>query len=63
MEKEKLRVLRKLAMLSQEEFAKEIGVSQRTVSKWELGIMGIGYKNQRKIVAFAKNHGIEIEKL
>ena len=55
--------IRLYAMLTQEEFGKEVGVSMTTVSKWETGNKGVGLKNQRKIVEFCKNHEIDIEKI
>ena len=36
---EKINALRNTARLSQEEFAKKIGVSRQTVSKWEAGMV------------------------
>lgn len=59
----KVKAIRYKAMLSQEEFAKEIMVSTRTVSQWELGKKRIRLSNQRKIVEFCKNHNIDIEKI
>ena len=58
-----VRKIRRNAMLIQEEFAKEIGVAPRTVSRWETGLLPIGLKNQRKIVEFCKSHEIDIEKV
>lgn len=57
-----VREIRRKAMLIQEEFGKEIGVSVRTVSKWETGAKPIGLKNQRKIVEFCQKNKIEISK-
>ena len=51
------------AMMPQVEFAKELGVAQRTISQWELGAREISLRNQRKIVEFCKNHNIDIDKL
>lgn len=51
------------AMMPQVEFGKELGVTQRTISQWELGAREISLRNQRKIVEFCKNHNIDIDKI
>ena len=54
------KTIRIKAMLSQKEFAKEIGVSITTISKWELGKCKPSFRQQRKIVDFCKTNGIEV---
>lgn len=63
MKGETIRKIRRKAMLTQEEFATEIGVKQWSVAQWETDKQEPSMKNQRKIVEFCKNHKIEIEKL
>lgn len=63
MTSEQIRKIRRTALYTQQEFAAEIGVRQWTVAQWETGKMEISLRNQRKIVEFAKNHNIDIEKI
>lgn len=63
MDKETIKKIRVKMMLSQVEFAKELGFTQQTISQWELGKKSIRLSNQRKIVEFCKNHNIDIDKL
>ena len=58
-----IRRIRRKAMLTQEEFATEIGVKQWSVAQWETDKQEPSMKNQRKIVEFCKNHNIDIEKI
>lgn len=48
------------AMLTQLEFANIIGVSTTTIVKWESGKCKPSFKQQRKLLDFCKNNGIEI---
>lgn len=63
MEKELIKKIRLTAMVTQTEFANELGVRQWTVLQWEKGYAQISLRNQRKIVEFCKNHNIDIEKI
>lgn len=63
MDSKLIKAIRVKAMMPQVEFAKELGVTQRTISQWELGAREISLRNQRKIVEFCKNHNIDIDKL
>lgn len=58
-----IRRIRRKAMLTQEEFATEIGVKQWSVAQWETDKQEPSMKNQRKIVEFAKNRNIDIDKI
>ena len=58
-----IKAIRVKAMMPQVEFAKSLGVTQRTVSQWELGQMNVSLRHQKQIVEFCKNHNIEIDKL
>lgn len=52
------RKIRLTALLTQEEFAKKIGVSASTVAKWERGVFKPSLKQQRKIIEFCKKSEI-----
>ena len=63
MKKELIKKIRLTAMVTQTEFANELGVRQWTVLQWEKGYTEISLRNQRKIVEFCKNHNIDIDKI
>jgi putative transcriptional regulator len=48
------------AFMTQEEFAKALGVSVGTVRGWEQGIFKPSLKAQKKIVEFCKKNGVEL---
>lgn len=54
--------IRLQAMMTLEEFSKALGLSITSVSKWERGLMRPSLSNQRKIVEFCKERGIEIRR-
>ena len=49
-----IKYIRKVAYLSQESFAKEIGVSFSTVNRWERGKSKPNYAAMKKINTFLK---------
>ena len=53
-----IKELRQRCLLSQEEFAKELGVSFATVNRWENGKAEPSYKAKREIEAFCNARGI-----
>lgn len=53
---EKIKALRKERGMSQKELAKEIGVSDRTVSKWECGKGSVKIKELEKISKALRVH-------
>ena len=53
--------IRTQALLTQSEFAKEIGVSLSCVSKWERGEFKPSFAQQRKIIEFCKEKGVKYE--
>ncbi len=53
--------LRKKCLLSQEAFAKELGVSFSTVNRWEKGKETPTYKSMRLIMKYCKNNNIEFD--
>lgn len=56
---EKIKILRQSCLLSQEAFAKELGVSFATVNRWETGKTQPTYKALRTIKEYCENNSIE----
>ena len=56
-----IRVIRQKCFLSQEAFAKELGVSFATVNRWESGKTKPTYRTMKLIDAFCKKNGIEFD--
>ena len=52
--------IRLKALMTQEEFAKAIGVSSSTIACWEVGVNRPNISNKRKIVEFCREHGISV---
>lgn len=59
-----IKFLRQKILLSQESFAKELGVSFATVNRWEAGKTLPSYRAMKNIKEFCKSHDIvfDIEK-
>ena len=55
---EKVKIVRQRLMLSQEDLAKELGISFATVNRWETGRTAPNYIKQRLINDFCKKHDI-----
>ena len=53
-----IRNLRKAVLLSQESFAKELGVSFSTVNRWEMGKSRPSYEALKKLKNFSEKHGL-----
>ena len=53
--------IRQKCFLSQEMFAKELGVSFATVNRWESGKTKPTYKTMKLIDDFCKNHDIDFD--
>ena len=53
-----IKELRQRCLLSQEEFAKELGVSFATVNRWENGKAEPSYRAKREIEAFCNERGL-----
>lgn len=51
--------IRKQCFLSQEAFAKELGIAFSTVNRWETGKAKPNYKTMKLIDGFCKKNGIE----
>lgn len=56
-----IRELRQKCFLSQEAFAKELGVSFATVNRWEAGKTKPTYKTMKLIDDFCKKQGINFD--
>ncbi|MBP3237791.1 MAG: helix-turn-helix transcriptional regulator [Lachnospiraceae bacterium] len=57
-----IKKLRQECLLSQESFAKEIGVSFSTVNRWETGKCIPSYNAMKRIDEFFKNKNIACDK-
>ncbi len=55
----KVRKIRITCLLSQTEFAKELGVSFSTVNRWETGKTLPNYQKLKKIKTFCEKNNIE----
>ena len=53
--------IRQKCFLSQEMFAKELGISFATVNRWESGKTKPTYKTMKLIDDFCKNHNIDFD--
>ena len=56
-----IRELRQKCFLSQEAFAKELGMSFATVNRWEAGKTKATYKTMKLIDDFCKKQGINFD--
>ena len=55
---DEIKDLRRKCLLSQVDFAKEIGVSFSTVNRWETGKSKPNYKTLKRIDEYCKNNSI-----
>ena len=60
---ELLRTMRKKALLSQEDFAKELHVSVGTINRWENGKTRPNITAMKKIKVFCEGKGIFFEEI
>lgn len=58
---ERIKYIRKVTYLSQESFAKELGVSFSTVNRWERGKSKPSYAAMKKINAFCNDNSIKVD--
>ena len=58
---DKVKIVRAKLFLSQEKLAKEIGVSQVTVARWETQGIDPQFISEKKFEAFCREKGIEFE--
>lgn len=59
--KDSLREIRRKRLLSQADFAKELGVSFSTVNRWENGRAIPNYQALKKIKGFCDKEGLSFE--
>ena len=57
---ESIKAIRKSKYLSQESFAKEIGVSFSTVNRWENGKSKPNYAAMKQITAFCERNSLHV---
>ena len=60
--KEKVKIAREKLVLSQAEFAKELGVAFASVNRWENGIRIPTYALQRRFYDYCAEKGIQFPK-
>ena len=58
---EAIKAIRKKTFFSQEDFAKELGVSFTTVNRWETGKTKPNYKTIRRILDFCEKNKMDKE--
>ncbi len=58
---EDIKKIRRREFLTQEEFAKTIGVSYTTVNRWETGKAKPNLKTMKLIDAYCKERGIDFD--
>lgn len=59
----KIRTLREKFLLTQEDFAKELGVAASTVNRWETGKARPNMSAMRNIKAFCESHEYPYEEI
>ena len=58
-----IRMLRQKALLTQESFAKELGVAFSTVNRWESGRAHPSMTGMNRLKAFSDSHKLSFESL
>ena len=58
---EEIKNIRLSTLLTQEDFAKELGVSYNTVNRWETGRVKPSIKAMKLIDTFCKEHDIDFD--
>ncbi|MCI8272289.1 MAG: helix-turn-helix transcriptional regulator [Erysipelotrichaceae bacterium] len=58
---EDIKKLRRKLLLSQEDFANELGISYATVNRWETGKSKPTYKNMKLIDEYCKKNSIDFD--
>ncbi|WP_418618650.1 helix-turn-helix domain-containing protein [[Ruminococcus] torques] len=58
---EAIKGVRQKALLSQEDFAKQLGVSHSTVNRWEKGKTLPNFKTMKRIDVFCKKNTIDFD--
>lgn len=52
---EKVKYVRGVLLISQKELAKELGVSNVTINRWENGVINPAFLTEKKIITICKN--------
>ncbi len=58
---EDIKKIRLKTFMTQEDFAKELGVAQNTVNRWETGKVKPGIKAMKQIDEFCKKNNIDFD--
>lgn len=58
---EAIKNIRQKALLSQEDFAIQLGISHSTVNRWETGKTLPNFKTMKKIDIFCKDNAIDFD--
>ena len=58
---EKVKYVRFVLLISRTDIAKEIGVSNVTINRWENGVINPSFLTEKKFEAFCNARGIEIK--
>ena len=58
---EKVKYVRGVLLISQKDLAKELGVSNVTIKRWENGVIKPSFLTEKKFEAFCNARGIEIK--
>jgi DNA-binding transcriptional regulator YiaG len=59
--KDKVKFVRQKLILSQQEFAKVLGIGFSTLNRWENGLQEPHYRGQRSFKELCEKHGIKFE--
>lgn len=58
---DKIKYIRQNLFLSQEDFAKELGVAFSTINRWENGKTKPNYRKQKALHELCKKHKINVD--
>ena len=58
---ENVKYVRGVLLISQKDLAKELGVSNVTINRWENGVINPSFLTEKKFEAFCNARGIEIK--